>query len=321
MKIVKYGILAIVLLLIIAGVIVYFSIDHIVKTTVESQATSSLNLPTTLGSARLALFGGTLKLNELQVGNPPGFTAPDMLSLGAADLTVNYGQLRSQPVHVSDITLKQPKLVIEQVNGKLNFQTAVDNMPKSPQEQPKPQGGESSQPVKLVIDTLNVDGATVVVRPGKEIPGMPPEISVTIPDLHMKNIGNADGSQNGAAIKDVVMQVVTAMADSASKSGAMNEALKGMLQNGIQQVAGQLGQQFQKQLGDLGKNLPGGVGSALTNLTKNPNDLMKNPGGALQGVLGGAKGDNRTSTTQPAENPAKSIEQGLGGFLNQGKKK
>lgn len=320
MKIVRRILLAGALLLIVIGVGVYLSIDRILKQTVESQASSSLNLTTTLGGARLALFGGNLKLDDLQVGSPKGFTAPQMLGLGAADLTVKYSQLRSNPIHVTDITLKQPKLVIEQVDGKLNFKAAMDGMPQTPPGQPQPKTGDNKEPVKLIIDSLNVTGATVIVRPGNSIPGLPPEITVPIPDINLKNIGNADGAENGAAIKDVVMQVVTIMADSASKSASL-DALKGMLQNGIQQVTAQLGPAFQGQLANLQKNLPGGVGQALGDLTKNPGDLIKNPGGALQGVLGGKKGDGATTQPDPDANPAKSLEQGLGGLFKQDKKK
>ena len=116
-------------MVILAGVIVYFSLDHIIKNTVQSQATSSLNLSTTLGSANLSLFGGKLNLSNLQIASPKGYSAPQMFDVGSTDLAVSYGQLRSDPVHVNAITIANPKLVIEQANGQLNFKTAMDGMP------------------------------------------------------------------------------------------------------------------------------------------------------------------------------------------------
>src|SRR5438270_13082711 len=98
MKLFRRLALAVLLLLIVGGVILFMSLNRIVKRTVESQATDSLNLETKLGGARLALFGGTLNLSDLEIASPQGFTAPHMLTLGDAGVGVSMGQLRSDPV-------------------------------------------------------------------------------------------------------------------------------------------------------------------------------------------------------------------------------
>jgi ATP-dependent protease HslVU (ClpYQ) peptidase subunit len=45
----------------------------------------------------------------------------------------------------------------------------------------------------------------------------------------MKNIGNAGGARNGAAIKDVVMQVISALAGAAAESDSLPPELKAIL--------------------------------------------------------------------------------------------
>src|SRR5947209_630249 len=144
--------LAVVLLIVAGALVVYFSLDHIVKRSVETHATDSLNLKTDVGSASLALFGGKLNLSDLQIASPAGFTAPHMLTLGDADVAVSYGQLRQDPVHVASLTLKKPKLVIEQSGGTMNFKKAMDLMPQTPEK-------SESKPLKLIIDELNVQDA------------------------------------------------------------------------------------------------------------------------------------------------------------------
>src|SRR5690348_1554192 len=87
--------LLILVVLIVAGLLaIYFSLDHIIKTNVETHATDSLNLKTELNSANLSLFGGKLDLNELKIASPPGFSAPQMLTLGDTDVAVKYSELR-----------------------------------------------------------------------------------------------------------------------------------------------------------------------------------------------------------------------------------
>ena len=89
MKIFRRLLLAGVLLLIAIGAGVYFYLDRIVKTTIETQATSSLSLQTTLNSASLALLGGKVNLSQLQIGSPKGFTAPHMFEMGNLGVLVD----------------------------------------------------------------------------------------------------------------------------------------------------------------------------------------------------------------------------------------
>src|SRR3954452_6510162 len=131
MKTLRRILLVVVLLVVVAGVAVYFYLDRIVKTAVERQSTNSLNLTTTLGSARLAVFGGKVDLHQLDIASPQGFTAPHMFELGQLGLAVQYGQLRQDPVRIQKIVIDQPKFVLEQVDGKMNFKAAMDQIPKS----------------------------------------------------------------------------------------------------------------------------------------------------------------------------------------------
>ena len=48
----------------------------------QTQASSSLNLTTTLGAAHLSILGESLTLDNLAIASPKGFTAPHMFDLG-----------------------------------------------------------------------------------------------------------------------------------------------------------------------------------------------------------------------------------------------
>jgi uncharacterized protein involved in outer membrane biogenesis len=264
---------------------VYLSIDQLLKTTVETQSTRSLNLATTLSSARLSLFGGNVSLNRLHIASPRGFSAPHMLELGDADLAVRYGQLRKDPIHVESLTLNQPKLVIEQSNGAVNFRKAMDLMPAH-------EG--SSRPIKLVIDHLNIKDAMVVIHPG--LPGVREEITVRIPSISMKNIGTAGGAKNGAAIRDVAMEVMAALASSAAASGALPAQLKALLKLNVSQVAGKLGAEAGKQIAAA---VPGELGSKLAKAVEDPHLLAKEPAKVLERDVGGILG-GKTAPAAPA---------------------
>jgi hypothetical protein len=291
MKIIRRIVILVVLLLIVGGIVIYMSLDRIIKTTVQTEATSSLNLNTTLDSAHLALLGGSLKLDGLTVASPPGFGSAPMFQLGQAAMKVNYGQLRDEPIHVSDITITNPSLLVEYLNNQLNLNAAMDQMPKSSDESSTASSG-SSKPIKLIIDNLTITGATVTVHPGNTFPGMPAELAIPLPPLTLKNIGTGNGNQNGAALNDVIAQVTTEMWASALKSG---------------KIEGQFKQMALAKVQDLTKNLPGNVGGTLS-------DLAGNPSNAVNDILGKHGGN------APTSQPANKIGNDIGNFLNGGKK-
>ena len=66
-----------------------------------------------------------------------------------------------------------------------------------------------------MIDTLTISNAQVAVQ--SDLPGVKP-MDITLPTMDMKNIGNADGTNSGAAIKDVAIAVITQMVDGALPS-------------------------------------------------------------------------------------------------------
>ena len=350
LKLVKRGLLVIVLLLVVGGVVVYFYLDSLVKRTIETQATQSLHLQTTLGGTSLSVFGGKFGMSDLKVANPEGFTAPHMLTLGDARVNVSYGQLRNNPVHVANITLDRPTLVIEQVNGVFNFKRAQDGMsptppptapdgsPPAPQPPTPPQPSQPAGPaepakeqMKVIIDELTVSNAVVVLRPGLDLPVVPKEITIPVGSITMRNIGNGDGAGNGAAMKDVAMQLITALAAQANSSGKVPAELQALLNGDLSSVMNRLGAEAQQRVLAA---VPGEAGQVLSKLVADPAALTKDPGtvvgGALDGLMGELKGKlppipgmpggpTTGPSANPLDDPAKTAGDALGGLLG-GKK-
>ena len=239
----KWIVIVIVLLLIVGVAILYASLDGIIKSVVESQGTEQLKVPTTLDSVNLSLLHGSLNLNNFAIGSPQGFSAPQMMSLGGLGVdTGGLMQLRNEPIHIPSIRIDQPKLVIEQSGGKLNFKALMDQMsagsqpapaaqPSSPAPAATPAPSSGSKTVMLIIDDLTMDGASVVIRPG--IPGLTNEIDVPIPSIDLKNIGNADGNGNGEAIKDVVATLIKTLVTQAAQSDKVPSQVKLLLNSNL----------------------------------------------------------------------------------------
>jgi uncharacterized protein involved in outer membrane biogenesis len=286
--------LALVAVLVLALVGVYFYRNSLIRSAVETQANSSLGVKTTLGSANLGLFGGTLNLGDLKIGSPAGYTAEQMFTLGDLGLGVNYGELRQDPIHVSKIVIDKPKAVIEynKETGKFNFQSLMDQMGggKVPD---KKEPGKSSEPVKLIIDELTVKDAQVVVQ----APLLPQAITVNVPTVTLKQIGNAEGAKNGAAIKEVIGATMSALAASAANSGALKNFgnIEQMMKDQASAVMGKVSKELNKQIEGLTKNITGEVNKAI--------------GTDVEKLIPGGK------------DPGKAVEQGINNLLGGGDKR
>ena len=219
-RIVKRSCLGIVAIAIVAIIVLLLMLDSIIRRAVASQSTASLNLQTQLDSARLSLRGGHLSLHGLSIAAPQGFPTSEMFALKDVSVTVSYRQLTHHPIHINQIVIQNPKLVIEHRNGRMNVTSAIQGMPK----------GESST-LKLIIDAMEITETTVVFRPG--LPMLNPQYTFVLPTITLRDIGNADGAANGAAIKDVVTLILNAILQKAAESGKLPMGLGGLFQTGV----------------------------------------------------------------------------------------
>lgn len=260
-KLLKWAMIVVPLVIIVAVVVLLLMLDGIAKRAVETQGSASTNLKTTLDSANISIFGGTVKLNDLKLGSPKGFEAPSMFEMKGLEVKVSIGELRQTPIRIAEITVDGPKLVVEQKGGALNVNVAMSEMPKS----------ESSS-MTMIIGKLQVNNTQVVIRPG--LPLLQPEYSVTIPTVTLQNIGSGEGNQNGAAIKDVLKQLLPALLARLKDAQGIPAELKPFL-GGSGDVAAQAKEQLQKQ------------GQQYIDQAKG--DAQKQVQQGLQDLLGGKK--------------------------------
>lgn len=283
-------VVVVIVLLIIVGLgVLYFYRNALIRSAVESQATASLGVKTTVGGANLGLLGGNLSLSDLGIASPSGYSADRMLTLDRLALGVNYGDLRKDPIRVREIALNKPRVVLEFQNGKFNFQALMDQMAGK-----APKTDKGSDPVKLVVELITVTDAQVVVR---ALPLVPRDITLNIPTVTMKNVGSGEGSQNGAAIRDVAAAVFSAIAASASGSADLKNLgdLDKLLASGANQVMGQVSAELQKQVSVITGNVTGEINKAVQGVTTDLNKAI--PGG----------GDIGKEITKPIDDGLKNL--------------
>ncbi|MCK5172203.1 MAG: hypothetical protein KAR47_02360, partial [Planctomycetes bacterium] len=190
------GIIAVLVALIL---IIFIAIGlfggKMVEAGVEIGASNALGVPVTLDSASLSLLAGKLKLEGLEVSNPPGFEYEKLLTMGLAHVNVSLTSLASDTVEIQDMIFDDVALVIEQKGMKTNLQTILDSMPEAePKEEPKePAEPEAEEkPAKnLKIANLEIKNVEVKVKL-LPIPGKTDTITFKLAPIKMTDLGSDD---------------------------------------------------------------------------------------------------------------------------------
>jgi hypothetical protein len=298
----KWVVLAIVGLFIVAIVGVVVFLDSIVRSAVERGTSQSLALNTTLADADVGLLSGDVALGQLNIANPEGFTAPQMLSLGKVSLDTSYGKVFGTPSSVDALVVDKPKLVLEFKGSKSNLKTVADNLASSGGDQPTKPADPNAKPLKLIIDQLRVSGAQVEVI--SDIAALGTPYLIDIPTIEMTGIGNADGNRNGEEAGKIVSQIITRLTIEAQKSGKMPPQLAAILNGDLDAMIKNIGGRFEQQAGQLkaqamqqvdafkgqAQEKVGEVtGKAQEQVEKMKGELDQKLGGKLGDVLGGGK--------------------------------
>jgi hypothetical protein len=220
--------LGFVALLLLIVVIIYFSIDGLVRFGVERGATQATGQATSLDSAKVSIAGGSLELSGLDIDNPPGYSKSKIIAMKDCKASAQISSLLTNDVVIPEIDIDGLEVSVEQNGLKSNLADLLAATKSS-----TPATGGSSVPtppgrnihvgvIKLTnsIVHLNVVGATT---------------SLDLGPMEIKDPTNPDGRPT--KIADIVAKVIAHVAESIANNPQIPDALKGS----ITQVQGAIG--------------------------------------------------------------------------------
>jgi len=298
-KIVTWVAIVVGVLILVLALGLYLGLDAILRSRIEANATESLKLQTKLNSAKLSLLNGTLDLGNFAIASPQNFGSDVLFTMKGAKTDVSYGELRGDPIKVDQVTITNPSLVIEYnlKANRLNLQELANNVRSQPSE-------PSKEPVHLVIKTLRIEDPEVVVWPG--IPGLTSgeNLILKIPTIEMHDIGSGPDAKNGAAIREVAMDVIAAMAARAADSDKLPPGVRALLAMNAGDLSKALGAEVDKQIQGLSKTVQDTINQKIGD--KIGGEIGKDAGKAVEGGLRDLTGSLQKKaggTNKPATNP------------------
>ena len=275
-KLVKL-VLALIMLLIVVCLGAFFYIDTIAKAAIEKGSTAALGVQTKLGSAKLKIFDGQLKMSGLDVANPAGFQSKHFLNLKDGDVAVTLGSLTHDVVEVPHLTLADLDVNLEKKAGKSNYQVILDNL-KGSETDSSPSSKEGKRFIIKNLDIKNVKVHLDMLGVGGNLS----KINVPIDEIKLENVGS--DSNKGVLLKDLTGVIIKAIfAAAIDKGGSLIPAdIGGELKNGLAQLQGLEKLAHVKDLGKVAGDIAKPVGELGGKTTD-----------ALGGLLGGDKGKNK----------------------------
>jgi uncharacterized protein involved in outer membrane biogenesis len=199
-------IIVLIIIFLIAGL---SNLGPLVKNAVNTYGPQMTKTEVRLGDVGISLLSAEVKLKDFYLGNPKGFSSPYALQAGSIYLDVEESSLTGKTIVIDKIELVRPDIVYEKIRGTDNFQKILSNMStgeRSSSSSSK-QSGEKGGGTKILIKNF-------ILRDGKVSLAMSMignkdiEANATVPNIHLTNIGGAEG---GLSPNQAFRQVLTAL--------------------------------------------------------------------------------------------------------------
>lgn len=278
-------------LIVLAVVVAFISIDRIAKTGIVRGTNYALAVPTSLDTADVGIMDGTFAMSGLQVDNPEGFKSPFFFRMGDAGVAVSLSSLTSDVVTLPRLALSDIDVHLDRADGRSNVKQILDNLKRfesTDPDQPKPE--EEKAPGKqFIVKEIEIRNVTAHVHL-LPLGGQLSTTKLIIPEILLKDVGSAGDPVTLAELTNIITQAILA---SAAEIGG------GVIPDEI--------------LGDLKTNLEG-----LNALAENGVQMLTTEANE---ALDEAK-DKLEETTEELEGKAKdAINEGLDSILGGGKDK
>ena len=206
------------------GLYVYLQFDWLVKRAIESYGSDMLQAKVEVGPLKISPRSGEGNIGDLRIANPKGFKGEHAATVGHIDLTLDPATLTSDVVLVKKIIVDRPSLTYEQGRNGSNFDALMRNVShyigQSSSQEQKP--GK-----KLIVEELRIRGAKVTYIPLLPVSGA--NLSFTLPDIHLRNLGKNRGGISSAELTRAILNAILDRTVAAIGRSAAPRILDGLL--------------------------------------------------------------------------------------------
>ena len=196
-------VLAVIVIVVVAGVVGYIYLDVIAKKAVETGGKYAMGVDTTVNKVSLHPFAGQLQMQGLKVANPQGFNGAHLMQTGTFELELVPGSLMDKTIVLKKFELDGLDMYIDQKMPQSNISVIMDNLKKlGGGEKPKEEKPSEGKKIKVDLITIRNVVAHVKVLVGREL-------TIKIPEIQLKNVTGDNAA--GVALPVLVARILPAI--------------------------------------------------------------------------------------------------------------
>jgi len=192
------GLLAVVT---VGLVFVWSNLDGIVKEAIQTHGSEATKTQVSVANVALKLESGQASISGLNVGNPSGFSEPNIFELGEISVKIDISSINENPIVIDEIMIKAPVVAYEiNKSGTSNADVLKKNLGVS-ESSSSASSSSGEDEVKMIIRKLVVEGSKAKVRiaaMGGE------EQSVSLARIQLTDIGKKSGGATAAEVAQLL---------------------------------------------------------------------------------------------------------------------
>ena len=249
-KILKFILWLIVALVVVALLLVLtlpLWVGPVAKTVANRTVPQYTGTDFRLGEFGFNYYTGNVRVGDVWLANPEGFSPNDALKLGVFKIDLDMASLMEDTIIIHEITLRDVFVSYVSKDGVKNFDVIAENAKSATageggetgEEAPQPaegeeeEGGEESPQKKVIIDKIEIAGVTVRYDP---IP-----VPLSLPTITLRDIGRESG---GVSWDVAWLEIYESLLNQINSLGkglvSLGETGLGFATNGVSVVSGAL---------------------------------------------------------------------------------
>jgi hypothetical protein len=252
-------VIALFILLIIAIVVMAYSLDWVVKKGIQTVGGRVTKVDVKLKSVSLSLLSGAGEFKGFVVGNPTGFGTPWAINMETLKLAVEPRSLLSDKIVIRTIKIEAPEITFETDLRGNNLSRILANITGAPANQTSaPAQPATPAPPQQAKERKRFQLDDLLIKDGKvhvsvtQLGGR--NATVSLPEIHLQDFGKGP---DGITAEELTQRILAAVEkDAAQVSAAAVADLGHQALNMAQEMAKQGTNNLQnvtKGLGDLFK--------------------------------------------------------------------
>lgn len=225
---VRLAVVGVVLLVVVVVGLVVF-VDSAAKATITRGGTYATMADTSVGSARVGLFGGHVALHDFEIGNPEGYEkTPYFMRMDDTEVEVDNGTVFSNNIEIPTLTITGVDLYLDKTGSPGNYNQILENLARfENKEDAEPSEGGK----KIVIRLIEINDITVHVAGIPLVQQLAGDVAIEVKQITLTDVGEGGGltvaQVFGLIIKAVIASVFQA-GDGILPGGVLTELGHGL---------------------------------------------------------------------------------------------